>query len=56
MRNDTETVHDPQTYLSEEPEHLERPEAGEGVEEKRVGVRRVASVENPKHDRLCVYY
>ena len=38
------------TYLSEEPEHLEWPEAGESIEKKRVGVRRVASVENPKHD------
>ena len=31
------------SYLSEEPVDLARPEAGEGVEEERVRVRRVVA-------------
>lgn len=35
------------TYLSEEPEGLEGPVEGQGVEEQRVGMRRQGSVEGP---------
>ena len=35
------------TYLSEEPEGLEGPVEGQGVEEQRVGMRRQGSVKGP---------
>ena len=41
-------------YLAEEPVDLERPEAGECVEKKRVGVRSVVSSEE-SHDDETIF-
>ena len=47
MRSTDITHGQDRTYLSEEPEGLEGPVEGKGVEEQRVGMRRQGSVKGP---------